>query len=467
MAKRQIGPEFIEDFLLRVEKGQEYSFKGRIISRRKHSKLTFMDIIDHTGKIQILIEKKKFNDYSNLTSIPIGSFVEVKGIFNLVNEIPELKISSINLLSKVELPISPTPWEINGMDLDNTDQIFSYTGFYLANPQRAAILKIKTTFIQALHNYFQENKFTMVEPPILTDKILYESEKAISANVHGESIFLSQCATFELEPLAMVFGKVYTISPAFRNEKGGSRRHLAEYTHVKAEALFVDIDDLKYLAGDSIYYAMKETIRKCQRELKLLNVKIDIEGIRPENHVSVDYDDAIKILHSHGSKIKYGEGLKRSDEIILTNHFDNKYLWVNFLPFESEGFPYKKKEGAPHLSKTCDLIAPHGAGEMVGVAEKTTDIEEIIDNLIKKGKKEEIKKYWKYVLLRKFGLPSHGGIGAAPERIIYGLLGLNHIRLTKPWPRYPDRKINPGKEDKLNPWGDKELDNIIEKYSLK
>ncbi|MBS3073895.1 hypothetical protein J4447_00390 [Candidatus Pacearchaeota archaeon] len=464
---KNIGPEFIKDFVARADNGKNYTFKGRITAVRNHSKRTFFDLSDHTGTIQIVIEEEKFKDYKEIISLSPASYIEVSGEYSNSRQPSELKADSIKILSEATLPLSPTPWKIDGSSSDNVNQVFGYTGFYLANPQRAAILKIKTNFVNALHEYFQNNKFTLVEPPILTNKILYEPEKAINAEVHGEKVFLSQCATFELEALAMVFGKVYTISPAFRNEKGGSKRHLAEYSHAKAEVLFANVDDLIFLAGDSIYNAMKKTVEISGKELEILGVKVDLELLNPKSHLSMTYDEAVKILHDNDSKIVYGEGLARSDEMILTKHVGNKYLWVKFLPFASEGFPYKKVLGSPHLSMTCDLIAPHGAGEMVGVAEKTTDIEEIIDNLIKKGKKKEIKRYWKYVLLRKYGLPSHGGIGAAPERIIYGLLGLNHIRLTKPWPRYPDRKINPITKDKLNPWKDKDLDKIIKKYNLK
>ncbi len=464
---KKIGPEFIEDFISRAKNGEKYSFKGRITSVRKHAERVFFDLSDHTGTIQVVMEKCNFKDCKKVSALNPGSYIEALGVYSNSRNPPEIKAESIKIISEAVLPLSPTPWEIDGLSADNVNQIFSYTGFYLANPQRAAVLKIKTNFVKALHDYFHNNKFTLVEPPILTDKILYETEKAVRAEVHGEKVFLSQCATFELEPLAMVFGKVYTISPAFRNEKGGSKRHLAEYTHAKAEALFVDINDLMALAGDSIYNAMIKTVEISKRELDFLKINIDLESLNPKNYVSMTYDEAVEILHKNGSNTVYGEGLARSDEMILTKHVGNKYLWVKFLPFASEGFPYKKVPGSPHLSMTCDLIAPHGAGEMVGVAEKTTDMEEIIDNLIKKGKKEDIKKYWKYVLLRKYGLPPHGGIGAAPERIIYGLLGLNHIRLTKPWPRYPDRRINPTKEDKLNPWRNKEIEGIIKKFSLK
>ncbi len=281
MIKKSIGPEFIEDILSVAKEGDLCEFKGRIISIRTHSKIAFFDLGDHTGKLQIVLSKNKLEDFKQLVKLTVGSYVSVQGRFTSGENTLEVSAEKVEIVSRVELPLSPTPWEINGMEAKNTNNLFNYTEFYLANPQRAAILKIKTTFVQELHNYFQKNKFTMVEPPILTEKILYEPEKAISAMVHKENVFLSQCATFELEPLAMVFGKVYTISPAFRNEKGGSKRHLAEYTHAKAELLFANLSDLKFLAGDSIYHAIKETVEKCPREFSLLEVDLDLEAIRP------------------------------------------------------------------------------------------------------------------------------------------------------------------------------------------
>ena len=86
---------------------------------------------------------------------------------------------------------------------------------------------------------------------------------------------------------------------------------------------------------------------------------------------------------------------------------------------------------------------------------------------IEKRQKHTIRQYWDYIALRQQGLPPHGGIGAAPERILYGLLGLDHIRLTKPWPRYPGRKIMTPKNKGLNTYGSQELRRLIQKYNLR
>jgi len=448
--------------------GESVFTLGRIKGVRKHKKRIFVDLIDYSGEVQLVVEKSKQpSEYELLCISNRGSYLSVGGIYgrDLLGN-PEINVAGLEVIAEANLNIQ-SPFDFNGTDPSNGDKVFSFPEVYVSNPKRAAILKIKTDFVMALHEYFQKDGFTLVEPPIITDKKLYGEDNAVEAEVHGEKVFLSQCATFELEPLALAFGKVYTISPAFRNEPSGSKRHLAEYTHAKAEALFADISDLKNLSGNLIYYAMKQVKELDTRELGLLEVTLDIEGLKPENHKHISYNEALKITQGKGSTTEWGEGLKRRDEIILTEHFGNEYVWVNFPPFCSEGFPYRRLPEDNRLSMTCDLIAPHGAGEMVGVAEKITNAEELIKNLIEKGQKKNIRHYWNYIALRQQGLPPHGGMGAAPERILYGLLGLDHIRLTKPWPRYPDRKIVTPANNGLNTFGNEELERLVQKYDLK
>jgi asparaginyl-tRNA synthetase len=458
---------FVDELVSTKRLDNSCDLTGRVSAVRAHKTMTFVDVVDHTGRIQAVIDNSKV-DGSLLEKLQPGAYISLKGCLCAgKKESIEINVDRIDVLAQPFIHLSPTPWQINGLDPDYGRQVFGFPSFYLANPQRAAVLKIKTNFVNALHHYFQANRFTLVEPPILTDKTLYDERTAVTARVHGENVFLSQCATFELEPLAMVYGKVYTISPAFRNEKAGSKRHLAEYTHAKAEVLLATIDDLMFLAGDALYHSLSETVAMSERELALLGKEIDFESIHPSKHIHITYDEALKITQAKGSDTKYGEGLTRRDEILLTAHAGNKYLWMQFPPFTSEGFPYRRKTDQRHLSMTCDLIAPHGAGEMIGVAEKTTDAEELIQNLVEKGKEANIRDYWEYILLRRYGLPQHGGLGAAPERIIYGLLGLDHIRLTKPWPRYPDRRIRSDANQPLEDLGDLEMRRLMGKYHLR
>ena len=219
------------------------------------------------------------------------------------------------------------------------------------------------------------------------------------------------------------------------------------------------------LASESIYSALVGVKESSEAQLDFLGVDFDLDLFHPNNHEHMTYTEAVKIARKKGSSTEWGEGLKHRDEQLLTAHMGGKYVWVEAPPFESEGFPYKRHPDNPELSTTCDLIAPHGSGEMVGVAEKIVDPEELIQNIIAKGLKEEMAQYWSYIAMREYGMPEHGGIGAAPERIIYGMLGLDHIRETKPWARYPGRKIL--REDKVLPtFGNPNLERLVDKYDL-
>lgn len=458
--------EFIDDVLNRTRDGEDCAIHGRVVGMRNHGGLVFLDIADHTGKVQIVADWSKLGDkIDELHRITEGAYVHVRGTPGQGRRGQrEITSSDVTVLAHSTINVSPKPWAIDGLDPDHGSQVFSHPEFYVANRQREAVFTLKSELIAGMHEYYQKHRFTLVEPPILTNKTLYGAHNAISAKVHGEEVFLSQCATFELEPLALAFGKVYTISPAFRNEPGGSKRHLAEYTHAKAEVLLADLDDLKALASDAIYAAVAGMISRKPAELELVHAAIDLEALHPASHEHITYDDAVAIVQQKGSAIVYGEGLSHTDEKLLTTHLGNKYVWVQFPPRNTEGFPYRKNPENPSLAMVADLIAPHGAGEMVGVAEKITDAEELIEGIIDKGLQGEISQYWDYILLRHFGLPPHGGVGAAPERIIYGLLGLDHVRLTKPWPRYPDRNIRA--PERLETFGDAALEKLIDTYKL-
>ncbi|MHA1369904.1 MAG: amino acid--tRNA ligase-related protein, partial [Promethearchaeota archaeon] len=62
---------------------------------------------------------------------------------------------------------------------------------------------------------------------------LYDERTAFNLDFFGTNIFLTQCVAFYLEAAVHAFEKVYNIGTSFRREKSRSRRHLAEYWHVK------------------------------------------------------------------------------------------------------------------------------------------------------------------------------------------------------------------------------------------
>jgi len=164
--------KFIDELLSETKEGDNCDITGRVSSVRCHGNITFLDLTDHTGKIQLVLETSKHALPSeDMSGIKVGSYIAIKGkYFN--RDKPEINIDSLNVLAPATITLSPNPWKIDGTDPTYGSQVFNFPDFYLPNPKRAAVLRIKTNFVQALHTYFQSNRFTLVEPPILTDKTL-------------------------------------------------------------------------------------------------------------------------------------------------------------------------------------------------------------------------------------------------------------------------------------------------------
>jgi asparaginyl-tRNA synthetase len=295
-------------------------------------------------------------------------------------------------------------------------------------------------FKRNLEEYFWNKDFVQFEPPTLTLQTLYSDEGALWLDVDGRKVSLSRCATFHLEPALLAYEKVFAITTSFANEKSRSNRHLTEFTHLKAELAWVNLQELITLAGDMYYSVAKKTVNDCKREIIILGLQDEInkriEKINPINQVVITYDEAIEILHKNKMAIEYGKSISASDEKIITKEFEEKFVWIKYIPCSVEGFPFKKKVDAPHLSMTCDLIAPEGYGEILGTAEKITDVSELLDRMREKGKDspEQLFRYQDYINLRKYGLPEHGGIGMGIERGARYILNLPHVRFTRPFP---------------------------------
>lgn len=97
----------------------------------------------------------------------------------------------------------------------------------------------------------------------------------------------------------------------------------------------------------------------------------------------------------------------------------------------------KKWEGRPEVSKSCDVLAPEGYGEIIGGGEREDDLDTLLAG-IKQHELDEESFRW-YSDLRRFGSVPHAGFGLGVERTVAWLCGLHHVRETIPFARTLDR----------------------------
>ncbi len=435
----------------KTEEGKQIELLGWLRSKNDLGNVFFLDIEDSTGVVQAVIGKDDDELISKVKDIAPESSVKIIGnVITNQKGVKEVKVNNVELIGPATLQINPQPRKnFNIFDSKHADNVLKNRPYYLRNDKLSSVIKFKSKFIFETHKWFQDRGFVFIDAPVLTKLLLYDDSSAFELDYSdkvngGQKVFLSQCNTFQLEAAIHKFEKVYNLTPSFRAEHSKSNRHLREYWHLKTEIAWANLDDLIKTCEQLLYEVSKNTFDRSKRELEILEVKPDLEILKPP-YKRISYDEMVEIIHSKGAEFEWGKSLGINDEKIITEEFGNKPLWIDGIPCSAEAFPFARSKENPKITRTCDLITPFGFGEIMGTAEKICDKKMLLERMAEKNKTtpRQLQRYQWYIDMRDYGCVPHGGIGAGVERIIRFLLRVPHVRDTISFPRLYGRYPNP------------------------
>jgi lysyl-tRNA synthetase class 2 len=211
---------------------------GRVMARRGHGKLVFLDLVDRSGRIQLLVEEGR----AGPVDLDLGDIVGAAGKPAKTRRgEPSLAVDELQLLAKIKAPLPDT---FHGM----TDVEQRYRRRYLdllMNEETRADFEIRTRAVTAIRRYLDENGFLEVETPILQPR--YGGALAEPFVTHSNVLdmdFYLRIAT-ELYLKRLIVGgleRVYELGKDFRNE-GLSYKHQAEFTMVEWYEAYADYRD--------------------------------------------------------------------------------------------------------------------------------------------------------------------------------------------------------------------------------
>lgn len=459
---------FIRDVLNERITGSEAVVLGWVKARRDLGRLVFLKICDSTGVIQVVATNDRTPvhpdqlvavprvpidaaapvvaaDVTSLLSIaksvPLESSVKVLGQLARGPQGLELHASSLEVIGEANRNFNPRPRSrVDIFDPNLADHLLRYRHLYLRNDRLAAVLRFRHHLMGAMHAWFRRKGFIEITAPILTPVPLYDDGTAMPLDVHGEKVFLTQCVGFYLESAVHAFERVYNIGPSFRGEETRGRRYLMEYWHCKAELAWVDRDDLVATVEELISDLVRFALRECREIGHTLGKRICADGLRIP-FPQIRYAEAIQRLQHLGMPLEFGASLGAAEEEALSAQFASPF-WVVGIPRTVEPFPYVVDPEDPRVTRTADLIATGGYGELLGIAEKTSDLRELDERMREKGKEGDPRYAWVRDL-RQYGCVPHGGFGMGVERFIRWLLHIPHVRDTIPFPRIFRRQISP------------------------
>jgi lysyl-tRNA synthetase class 2 len=211
---------------------------GRVIARREHGKLAFLDLVDRSGRLQLFCERGRVE----LPDLDLGDVVGVSGRpMKTRRGEPSLAVESLELLAKIQRPLPDVFHGVRDAELRYRQRYLDL----LVNQATRTEFIARARMVSAIRRYLDERGFVEVETPILQPRYggAFAEPFVTHSNVLDQDYYLRIASELYLKRL-IVGGleRVYELAKDFRNE-GVSYKHHPEFTMLEWYEAYADYED--------------------------------------------------------------------------------------------------------------------------------------------------------------------------------------------------------------------------------
>ena len=443
----------------------QVTVKGWVRTRRdSKAGISFVNVSDGScfHPIQVVAPDTLSNYADEIAHLTAGCSVEASGLIvpsPAKGQPFEMQASAIKVVGWVDDPDTyPIQPKAHSMEyLREVAHLRSRTNVI------GAVTRVRHTIAQAIHRFFDEQKFFWVNTPIITAS---DAEGAgelfrvstldmmnlpriengkidYSKDFFGRESFLTVSGQLNVETYCMAMSKVYTFGPTFRAENSNTSRHLAEFWMIEPEIAFADLADDASLAEAMLKYVFKAVLAERADDMEFFDERIEkgliakLQAMIDCNFVRMDYTEAVRILESSGQKfdyaVKWGMDLQSEHERFLAEKYVKGPLVLMNYPKEIKAF-YMRLNDDEKTVAAMDVLAP-GIGEIIGGSQREERLD-VLDRRLIEGRLDPAHYGW-YRDLRRYGTVPHAGFGLGFERTVSYITGLSNVRDVIPFPRTP------------------------------
>jgi len=412
------------------KEGSEVTVMGWAISVRGHGNISFANIRDKDGEIQIIAKKGECPDdiREKISKLKEHSCISITGKIKLSDKAPngiEITPSEMRVFSEVEkIP----PFEPHAKTVKNIDTRLEIRAIDLRRDVLQKIFGARSKVLQAIRDYFYEQEFIEISTPKMIATATEGGAALFPIFYYNKEAFLAQSPQLYKEQLTMSFEKVFEIAPIFRAEPSRTNRHLSEAISIDLEEAFVDYDNVM----SRIEEIIKRSIKAVSEFVKSNPSTEFIIPEIPEKISRYTYAELVKKMEDVGVKIQWGDDLYPSN---LKKIGLKGFYFITDWPMGPKPFYVKVSKDNPKISESFDLMfddleLSSGSTRI----EKRNEIEERMKN---KGMNIDAFDY--HLRVFDYGVPPHAGCGIGLERLMMALTGTENIRDTTFYPRDVDR----------------------------
>ena len=408
--------------------GIEVQIRGRILNGRSFGKLSFFDMIDNSGKIQLLVDAKTLSEHENIlfTKYDSGDMIGVKGeIMKTKKGQLSIKVSSSTILSK-SLRTLPEKW--HGLKDKETRFRQRYLDF-IVNPDAKKTLEIRSRVINTIRQFMHGEDFIEVETPMMhpIPGGAVARPFVTKHNALDRELFLRIAPELYLKRLLVGgFERVFEINRSFRNE-GLSTRHNPEFTMLEYYEAFTSLDKTIELTQNMIQKSSEEV--NGTLELEWGEDKINLSSFRKANLADLVLEENKKLTKNDIEKMSGKDLLELFENAVEENLIQPTF--VIGYPIEVSPLSRRNNEnpniadrfelfigGKEFANGFCELNDPDDQAERFKEQVKAKDT----------GDKEAMSFDEDYVTALEHGMPPAVGVGIGIDRVVMMITNQTSIR---------------------------------------
>ena len=429
--------------------GKPVKVAGRLMSKRGMGKVSFCDLQDRDGRIQLYARQDEMDEevYKKFKKFDIGDIVGVEGeAFRTQRGEMSVRAHNITLLSKSLLPL---PEKFHGLQ----DKELRFRQRYvdlMVNPEVKKNFVIRSQFIKFMRNYLDNMGYMEVETPVLNTIAGGAAARPFITHHNTLDIDMYMRIATELPLKRLIVGgmdRVYEIGRIFRNE-GMDPKHNPEFTTVEMYQAYADFHTMMDIAEGILAGAAKEINGSYQVEW--MGEQIDLTpGWRRltmvdavKEYVGVDFgaitDDAEAVAAAKAVGVELADAAEKTWGNALYACFDQKVeekliqpTFITMYPVEVSPLT-KRSPKDPRLTERFELFINH-----CEFANAFSELNDPIDQrgrfehelaLREMGNDEAGMMDEDFINALEYGLPPTGGMGIGIDRCVMLLTDSDSIR---------------------------------------
>ena len=429
--------------------GSQVSIAGRLMSKRGMGKVSFCDLQDKSGRIQLYARKDEMDEeeYNRFKKYDIGDIVGVQGVvFRTQRGEMSVRVQKVTLLSKSLLPL---PEKFHG--LTNTE--LRYRQRYvdlIVNPEVKRNFIIRSQFIKYVRDFMDGRGFMEVETPVLNTISGGATARPFITHHNTLDIDMYMRIATELPLKRLIVGgmdRVYEIGRIFRNE-GMDPKHNPEFTTIELYQAYADFNDMMDLFEDLLSSAAQKILGTYQVEWQ--GEKIDLTPGWPrltmheavKKYCGIDLmaitsdEEAVSAAKSIG--VELPETADKTWGNALYECFDQKVeekliqpTFITMHPVDVSPLA-KRSPSDPRLTERFELFICHSEmGNAFSELNDPIDQRQRFQKQVElrdKGDEEAGMMDEDFLTALEYGMPPTGGLGIGIDRCVMLLTNSDTIR---------------------------------------